>query len=269
MGWTRSEIRSLVRRELLFPAYAGVFFLAARPSRLSVWTAAVARCGGNARLSHFSAAASWWLTRRDYGWPYVAVPRGATKAITGIRVRETRRAMGNEERELVPVTSLIRTIDDCAMTMTPDGIKAVLRQAEYHHDLDLTTLQDARSRRLREVLRTYVPGQGKTDSELEAAFFELSHRAGLPTPILQSRIPGGRADFVYPSLRLIVEVDGYGAHKGRIAFRDDRARDRANRQRGYDTIRFTWEDVTQTPDAVVADLVSEASRASTVSITKS
>lgn len=267
MGWTRGEIRSLERRELLFRAHAGVFFLSAHPSRLSVWTAAVARCGDAALLSHFSAAALWKLAKADDGWPHVTVPRDSVKKVMEIRLHETTRSTVRVVRDRVPVTSLQRTIEDCSRTMTPPAIKAMLRQAEYHHTLDLTTL--AGPRRLREVLRTYVPGQGRTDSELEADFYELAARAGLPAPILQCHIPGGRADFLFPSLRLIVEVDGYRAHRGRIAFRDDRARDRENRRRGYDTLRFTWEDVQFAADAVVADLESEASRASTVSSTKS
>ncbi len=154
--------------------------------------------------------------------------------------------------------------------MTPAAIKSLLRQAEYHHALDLARLEDdARSRRLRAVLKLYVPGQGMTDSELEADFYELAHRAGLPKPLLQGHVPGGRADFVFEALRLIVEVDGYDAHRGRIAFREDRARDRANTRRGYETLRFTWEDVQWAADAVVADLESAASRLSTVSSTKS
>lgn len=268
VGWTRGEIRSLERRELLFRAHAGTFFLNANPSRLAVWTAAVARCGEAALLSHFSAAALWKLVRLDDGWPHVTMPRGA-RSIHGIRVHASD---GLERRvlQLVPVTTLHRTVDDCARTSTPEAIKAMLRQAEYHHAIDLAALHgEARSRRLKAVLQRYVPGQGKTDSELEAAFFELAHRAGLPTPLLQCHIPGGRADFLFPELRLIVEVDGYDAHRGRIAFRDDRARDRANRRRGSETLRFTWEDVQLTADAVVDDLVSAASRLSTVSATKS
>ncbi len=107
--WTRSEVRSLVRRELLFPAYAGVYFLSAHPSRLAVWTAAVARCGDRALLSHFSAAALWLLTKGDAGWPHVTVPRDSMRKVNGIRLHETTREAVRVERRLVPVTTLPRT----------------------------------------------------------------------------------------------------------------------------------------------------------------
>ena len=266
LGLTRGEIRSLVRRELLFPAHTGVFFLVADPSRLSQWTAAVARGGDRAALSHFSAAALWRLVSYDRGFPHVMVPRVNANRIDGVHLHRTRRPFERCERQLVPVTSLHRTIDDCARSLPDKRIKSLLRQAEYHHPIDLRALAaEATSGRLARVLRLYLPGQGRTDSELEADFFELSHAAGLPTPELQRPIPGGRADFVYESLKLIAEVDGFGGHGGRVAFREDRARDRANRARGYDTLRFTWEDVQTAPAAVVRDLASEASRRSMLS----
>jgi very-short-patch-repair endonuclease len=146
----------------------------------------------------------------------------------------------------------------------------MLRQAEYHHRIDLAALRaDARSRNLRRVLDLYVPGQGRTDSELEADFYELvARRTPLPRPELQHRTPGGRADFVWEDRRLIAEVDGYDAHRGRVAFREDRARDRENARRGYETLRFTWEDVQLTPEAVAEDLTSAESRRSRLSSTK-
>lgn len=254
VGWTRDVIRSLERRELILRAHSGIYFIDAVPSRLAVWTAAVARCGPAALLSHWSAAALWRLIHGDTGWPHVTVPKGAVARVTGIRLHQSRRPAERCVRDGVPVTSLTRTIEDCSRTMTPHAIKRMLRQAEHHHALDLALLAGTRSRRLRDVLALYVPGQGRTESELEAAFFELSHRAGLPAPVLQRPIPGGRADFAYEDPKLIVEVDGYDAHRGRVAFREDRARDRANLARGYVTVRFTWEDVTETPEAVVADL---------------
>ena len=118
------------------------------------------------------------------------------------------------------------------------------------------------------MLRAYVPGQGRTDSALEADFFELiATRTPLPRPAVQRPTPGGRADFVWRELGLVAEVDGYGAHRGRIAFREDRLRDRRNLRAGLTTLRFTWEDVQLTPAAVADDLVSAASSRSTVSST--
>ena len=271
LGFTRGEVRSLVRRELLFPGHLGVYFLSATPTRQAVWTAAVARCGAAALLSHGSAAALWRVATDDGGWPHVTVPRGGPRNVEGIRIHWTTRTPDPAARDLIPVTTLPRTLDDFARTATDHAVKRALRQAEHHHALDLAVPDDqATSRRLKQVLKGYVRGQGKTDSELEADFFELvATRTTLPRPELQRRTPGGRADFVWPQLGLIAEVDGYDAHRGRIAFRDDRARDRRNLRAGMLTLRFTWEDVQLTPAGVAADLESAASSRSMPSSTAS
>lgn len=44
--------------------------------------------------------------------------------------------------------------------------------------------------------------------------------------------------------RLIVELDGYEYHQSKKEFYNDRARSRAAMLLGYDTMRFTFEDVT-------------------------
>lgn len=68
------------------------------------------------------------------------------------------------------------------------------------------------------------------------------------------RVGRHRADFVWRDLALIAETDGYEAHRGRLAFRDDRAKDRALSAAGYEVLRFTWSEVVGAPERVVRDL---------------
>lgn len=271
LGFSKEAIRASVKREHLFPAHRGIYFLNANPSQLSRWTAAVARCGPDALLSHGPATALWSLIPHWYGPPHVTVPRGNRRPPKGIVVHWTTRPDAGAIRSDVPVTSLHRTLDDFARAADARALKAALRQAEYHHAVDLAALADvARSARLRALLRTYVAGQGRTDSELEADFYELiATRTPLPRPALQRDVPGGRADFVWAERMLIVEVDGYGAHRGRIAYREDRLRDRRQRREGWLPLRYTWEDVALTPDEVADDVLSAWSSRSTLSMTKS
>ena len=49
---------------------------------------------------------------------------------------------------------------------------------------------------------------------------------GLPLPDRQERIGPYRVDFVWEHLGIVVETDGRNSHAIRIAFKDDRARDR-------------------------------------------
>ncbi len=60
--------------------------------------------------------------------------------------------------------------------------------------------------------------------------------------------------YLWSEHRLIVELDGFGPHSTRQAFRADRRRDRKLRLEGWRVLRFTYADVTQDPHGVVAEL---------------
>jgi very-short-patch-repair endonuclease len=104
------------------------------------------------------------------------------------------------------------------------------------------------------MLDAWVPGIGLTETELEARFMELCARHRLPLPEPQVRHGRLRPDFVWSDLMLIVEVDGYEAHRGRIAFQEDRVRDRALQADGYVVLRSTWAEVVGRPAQVAAEL---------------
>ena len=52
----------------------------------------------------------------------------------------------------------------------------------------------------------------------------------------------------------VVELDGWAAHGTRIAFREDRARDRSLRVAGYEVTRITLSQLDEEAAAVVSDL---------------
>jgi len=54
--------------------------------------------------------------------------------------------------------------------------------------------------------------------------------------------------------RQIVELDGWQSHKTRIAFREDRARDRKLGVAGYGVTRLTWNQLDDEPESVASDL---------------
>jgi very-short-patch-repair endonuclease len=81
---------------------------------------------------------------------------------------------------------------------------------------------------------------------------ELLRKADLPPARTRIRVAGYPADFIWPELRLIVEVDGYQSHGHRYAFERDRRRDQVHKSAGYDVIRFTWRQLTEEPFRVIA-----------------
>jgi very-short-patch-repair endonuclease len=61
-------------------------------------------------------------------------------------------------------------------------------------------------------------------------------------------------DFLWRERRLIVETDGWLAHRGRQAFEDDRVRDAYLLRRGLRVLRFADRQVNEQPATVVATL---------------
>jgi hypothetical protein len=157
----------------------------------------------------------------------------------------------------IRTTTPRRTILDCAPKLSSEPLKRVLRRAEYHHGLDLTTLDVPRAPRvLQDLLKIYVRGSGVTGNELEALFLELCAAHGIPMPEVQRHSDRFRVDFVWRDLGLIVETDGRNAHDRSIAFTEDRRRDRAHTLKGLRTLRFTWSEIVYDAQTVAADLLT-------------
>ena len=85
-----------------------------------------------------------------------------------------------------------------------------------------------------------------TKSMWEIRMLALVRRAGLPEPICNEPLHAPdhgecKPDFYWPSHDLIVETDGWEAHRTLAAFRADRAKDAALTAAGYKVLRFTWD----------------------------
>lgn len=165
--------------------------------------------------------------------------------------------------DLLPVTTPARTILDLAGVLAPHHVEAALKQADLLDLFDLGAL--------RAVIATHPRHPGRrplaalldeagrrgltlTLSELEVHFRTLCDAHCLPHPAVNARPLGFRVDFFWPAARLIVETDGWGSHRTRAAFEEDRARDQALAVAGYRTVRFTHRQIVDDPDAVAATL---------------
>ena len=80
----------------------------------------------------------------------------------------------------------------------------------------------------------------------EIRMLALVRGAGLPEPITNRSLHAPDhgvcyPDFYWPAYDLIVETDGWEAHRTLAAFRSDRAKDAALTAAGYKVLRFTWD----------------------------
>jgi very-short-patch-repair endonuclease len=91
-------------------------------------------------------------------------------------------------------------------------------------------------------------------SDLETDFLGLCERHRIPAPEVNVKVGRFTVDFLWRRERVAVETDFYDYHRGRTAFRDDRARDLELRRRGFAVRRYSEELVNERPGEVAADL---------------
>jgi very-short-patch-repair endonuclease len=133
------------------------------------------------------------------------------------------------------VTKPARTLDDLHRVLGTREFATALREAEY----------------LRLPIGDRFSPDG-TRTELEACFLALCRRHRLPIPEVNARVGAFTVDFLWREARLIVEVDGWTAHRTRSAFEADRARDARLEAVGYRVVRFTHQRVTRERGTVAA-----------------
>jgi very-short-patch-repair endonuclease len=177
------------------------------------------------------------------GIAHVTVPvAGGRASREGVRIHRspslTRFAVA--ARDNIPVTRPGRTLRDVRGSLTEYELGAAIRAAEVAG----LPLDD------------FDPYPHLPESALEQRFLKVCRDHGVPRPETQVRVGRYRVDFLWRAERLIVEVDGYRYHGGRVAFERDRARDNALTALGYEVLRFTHRQLTDDPAAVAALVAS-------------
>lgn len=209
--------------------------------------AAVLASGDGAVLSHISAAELWGIRRRsrrnsesdaaaENEMSHVTVPSTAGKrqqASIVLHRSSTLTARDCTRREGIPVTKPGRTLADIRPLLASAQFSAAMREAEF---LSLPIERPAEVQ--------------PTRSELEELFLALCRRHRLPQPEVNVTVDRIEVDFLWRDFRLIVEVDGWDAHRTRSAFEDDRARDARLKLLGYEVLRFTWRQIDGSPKTV-------------------
>jgi hypothetical protein len=90
-----------------------------------------------------------------------------------------------------------------------------------------------------------------TRSPYEAMFLAIWSRTGLPSPAVNVPVGEREVDFLWPRERLIVEIDGFAAHRNRTSFESDRRRAVDLRAAGYEYLAFTPRQLEEDPNWVV------------------
>jgi very-short-patch-repair endonuclease len=165
------------------------------------------------------------------------------------------------------VTTVPRTILDLAAAESLDVVKGLVREVEFRELWDSLSLRDLVERYpgRRGIRKVTIVLEGLKDepggerkSRLEERFDPFLRKYRLPLPLFNDWIIAGsrrfQVDCHWPGTNRIVELDGWQGHKGRAAFREDRARDRILDVHGYTVTHLTWNQLDDEPEAIASDL---------------
>lgn len=205
------------------------------------------------------AAAFWLGMLLDVpGRIEVTVPRACgLRGHTGVRVRrrdldplDRRRSRGirHTGRALTALETAIAA---------PDGSAFLDRALQKHVPFDEVYRAYCRNmgaRGFARVATLLTSAADRADSVAERIVVKLLRGAGITgwqpgLPFQQWKI-----DVAFPEVRLAVEIDGWAWHTDVQRFRTDRRKGNALVGAGWTVLRFTWHDLTDRPDHVLAQI---------------
>ncbi len=89
-------------------------------------------------------------------------------------------------------------------------------------------------------------------SQAERLLVKLLRDAGITGWRTNYPVGGYKVDVAFPGAKVAIEVDGWAFHTDEEAFQQDRKRQNIIALLGWQVLRFTWLDLTEYPDRVLA-----------------
>lgn len=271
MGLDRGRIDRRIASGHLRPVHRGVYAVGHRRlPRGGRYQAAVLAVEGSA-LSHGSAADLWAVRPSVATLTHVSVAtRAGRRRQSGIVIHRV--ALSPADRtvhEGIATTTLARTMVDLAASLTARAVERALGEAAYLGIYDGIALAAAIERnvgrpgaaRLAAILAGAEAPSTRTVSALEELVLCACDSAGLPRPQVNARVGRYECDFVWADQRVVVETDGWRAHRSRAAFERDRDKATSLQAAGWTVLRFTWRQVEGAPATVVERVRAVLARA--------
>ncbi|CAN5615207.1 type IV toxin-antitoxin system AbiEi family antitoxin domain-containing protein [soil metagenome] len=258
-GLSRSAVKRRVHSGHWRRCGPAVYFVDDRPfSTAARIRAAVWSYGPEAVATGVSAA--WWhqLTPEAPQLVEVTVPRahnGRPRTGTRLRRRNLKKTDIVEQADL-RVTSLDLTAIEAAVRR--DGGPAVMDTALQRHT-ELPDLWRAHvgnkgrhgSPRARIFLQSAADGSRSKAERLFIALLRKHHITGWKA---NHPVGGYVVDVAFLASKVAVEIDGWAFHSDPDKFEKDRKRQNALILNGWQVLRFTWRDLVEQPERVIAEL---------------
>lgn len=278
-GFSPGTIRHWANVGKLLGILTGVYSLG-RPVTTdeAFWMAATLAGGPNAFLTGTAGAAAWGFGEAP-DLIEVIRPTGQSRMMASlsphrpITVRVHRGSLRPGERRHLgplPLAGPDRVLADLAGQASGHGLRRYFLEAGRTGHLTSQCLDAIRgsARRYRgrsELMRLvdlWVPGKGDLKSLLEAEFRMVCAECSVPVPEANRMIGRDEVDAVWWDAKLVVELDGRKFHADSFAHRDDAGKTRRLRALGFLVLRFTWEEITGSPEAVARTILTELERRS-------
>ena len=258
VGLSYAAVEGRVRARRWRRCERGVYCVEDRPFtdaariRAAVW-------GYGQHAAASGLAAAWWLQLVKFAPDdvEVTVPRNSHgRCHEGTRVRR-RDLSGPDvvERHGLRVTSLPLTVVEAAVRRR-GGAQLVDQALQRHTDLGALwkAHRHNKGRHGSPAARRLLQAVDDTRSEAERVFARLLRQAGVTGWKANQRVGGYEVDFLFRDALLIVEIDGLEFHSDSDTFQRDRTKHNALALAGYQVLRFTWLDLTEYPDRVLAEV---------------
>lgn len=262
-GVSRRAVMNAIRRGEIRRVDRGTYALPATHQ------AHIAAVSAKAYMSHATAAAFWGLDLIEPAGIHLFVPAGSTRRFEDAIIHRVLLPPGDVDTRLVPVTTVQRTLVDCARSL-PFTESLVIADSALRKGLtDERALRRAAAatrgpgaRKVRRVLNGATGLAASVAESLLRSIFYADRR--LPRPEVQYEVRAGRSliaqvDLAIPRyngrlVKLAVEVDGYDFHSSRADYRRDRYRRNELARQGWAHLAVTYEDARHNR-GYVADLV--------------
>jgi len=166
------------------------------------------------------------------------------------------------EIDNIPVTSLARTLLDCAEVLPLRQVVRMIEEAERRQIFDLGAVERLLARShgrhgvkpLRAAMAEIHGEPTRVNSDWERDLIDFCDDHDIPRPELNVLIEDYEVDALWREAELIVELDSWSHHRGRTAFENDREKIAALQLAGYTVLPITWRRLEREPDEVARQI---------------
>ncbi len=258
-GLNPRTIGRWVADKKLIRVYRGVYAVGHLQSNpINAAHAALLAGGERSALAGVPALVLWGVWRR---WPkQLEIVIAGDRRPDGLLVHRSTTLLRRDVRKVqgLRVTSPARTLLDTAERLNPRQLTRAINDLRLRDLLTIGQLADVIARNATHKAVTLLQPHLEfaqpepTRSVLEDVFLPLLRKHHLPTPEINTHICGYRVDAYFPEHKLVVELDGWGSHRTKHRFLEDRRQDFAILAKtAMPTVRLPWDDMN---DAVIPQL---------------